>query len=90
MVEIAHVGRDSLIYATVKGVSQLPKGITVPEARSPLLAYSTTDPSDEVFEQLPEWIQAKIMAGQSRMPPAAAPLPAKVGIPATADVSLPF
>jgi hypothetical protein len=90
MVEVAHTDKDGVTYANIKTISQIPKGMVVLEPLSPLLAYDTADPDDEVFEQLPEWIQAKVMAGQSRVPKAAAPLPAKVGIPAVADNNLPF
>ena len=49
-------------YAKIISIAPIPKGMAVPDQILPSLSYSVEDGLNEVFEQLPQWIQEKIKA----------------------------
>lgn len=51
-------------YAVVATVTPLPKGMQCPKASLPKLNYDIEMGKNIVFDQLPEWIQKKILASQ--------------------------
>jgi hypothetical protein len=60
MVNIAHNGKDDRTYANIMSISPLPKGMQCPPAINELLAYDTTEHSDEVFSKLPDFLKDDI------------------------------
>ena len=47
-------------YANVASISQLPKGMAIPNLVNPKQKFNTEDFTQEQFAALPEWLQSKI------------------------------
>jgi hypothetical protein len=61
MVNILHKkSRNQRTYSQVASVTPLPKGMTCPKVSLDTLVYDIADGENEVFEQIPEWLQEKI------------------------------
>lgn len=59
---IVHVkNSQDQINAKIEGVSGLAKGMTCPEQVHPSIRYEIEDGENNVFKELPEWIQKKII-----------------------------
>jgi hypothetical protein len=56
--------RDGDLVAIIIGVMPIPSGTAVPEQALPSLSYSVEDGFNDVFSQLPTWIQDKIKASE--------------------------
>lgn len=54
------------VYANIKAIVPLPKGMAKPKAENPLLKYSDDQQGD--FGRLPEWLQTKIKGQISATP----------------------
>ena len=68
-------------YANVQAVAAPMKGMTIEEATVPLLAYDIDDDSPEIFSQLPEFWQSRIMQSQEKSGGTPAPTPANPADP---------
>lgn len=68
MLNVIHQTSEdgSKVYANIKSIAALPKGMPRPKAENPLLKYSPDDESD--FAKLPEWLQKKIGEQESSTP----------------------
>ncbi len=60
MVNITHVTKGDATYANIIGMSPVPKGLVCPPAFNSALCYNTEEHDEDVFNQLPEFIQDKI------------------------------
>jgi hypothetical protein len=61
MLRVIHrVNKAGRKYATIDGVSPVPKGTTVPEQTRPSLKYEIESGADDAFKKFPEFLQAKI------------------------------
>lgn len=66
LVSVKHVEKDGNVYANVASIAAAPKGMTVPEAMNPPLAFDIDEPDSEVFRLLPEWLQKAIQSSHER------------------------
>jgi hypothetical protein len=64
MISVVEADSGGKIYANVKSVGKLPKGMPVPESESDVILFrNDNSKSDEAaFAKLPKWIQDKIIA----------------------------
>jgi hypothetical protein len=91
MLNVIHQASESdatKIYANIKSVGALPKGMAKPKAENPLLKYSPDDTED--FRRLPEWLQKKITDQVSETPEDEGPAPKQADDPGFDDDSVPF
>lgn len=66
-VSVVHeTGNNGDMYANIKAIVPLPKGMQRPKAENPLLKYSPDDEAD--YERLPDWIKEKIRSQLSSTP----------------------
>jgi hypothetical protein len=52
------------IYATISSISGLPKGVECPPIWHKAVNYEIEHGKNDVFNALPNWIQAKILAAE--------------------------
>lgn len=57
MVNVVHTTKGDNTYVNIASISPLMKGATCPPAFNKLLTYDTTEHNQEVFDQLPEFLQ---------------------------------
>ena len=63
LVNVIHETKDTgETYATIISIAPVPKGTIAPEQILPSLEYSIKDGFNDVFEELPAWMQEKIKA----------------------------
>lgn len=60
MVQIVHAKKNENVYANIKTITPMPKGIVCPPAYNEALIFSTQQPDMAVFNKLPDFIQDKI------------------------------
>jgi hypothetical protein len=64
MITVVHnEAKNGRVYANIKGVSKLMKGIPVPEAEGDLISFDPDNHAAEEFAALPGWLQAKVEFG---------------------------
>lgn len=99
LLTIIHkVSGQGKTYATIAGISGLPKGMACPEQFHASVSFEIEEgPDSETFKKLPQWVQAKIKACEewtpTKAPAPAAPEPLSPMTPAdgvTDDDGVPF
>ena len=75
MVNITHVTKGDATYANIIGMSPVPKGLVCPPAFNSALCYNTEEHDDDVFNQLPEFIQDKIKMSDEWIARISKPIP---------------
>ena len=75
MVNITHVTKGDATYANIIGMSPVPKGLVCPPAFNSALCYNTEEHDDDVFSQLPEFIQDKIKMSDEWIARISKPIP---------------
>lgn len=61
LLSVVHRESNGNTFANVKGVMGLPKGTAVPKAEGKVIAYGNSSEYNDVFEDLPKWIQRKVL-----------------------------
>lgn len=65
MISVIHkTSGKGKTYANISTISGLPKGVECPPIWHKPVKYEITDGKNEVFNALPNWIQAKILAAE--------------------------
>jgi hypothetical protein len=75
MVNLTHVTKGDATYANIIGMSPVPKGLVCPPAFNSALCYNTEEHDDDVFNQLPEFIQDKIKMSDEWIARISKPIP---------------
>jgi hypothetical protein len=75
MVNITHVTKGDATYANIIGMSPVPKGLVCPPAFNSALCYNTEEHDEDVFNQLPEFIQDKIKMSDEWIARISKPIP---------------
>jgi hypothetical protein len=75
MVNITHVNKGDATYANIIGMSPVPKGLVCPPAFNSALCYNTEEHDEDVFNQLPEFIQDKIKMSDEWIARISKPIP---------------
>jgi hypothetical protein len=78
MVNITHVTKGDATYANIIGMSPVPKGLVCPPAFNSALCYNTEEHDEDVFNQLPEFIQDKIKMSDEWIARISKPVPTPV------------
>ena len=67
MLTVVHkTAKNGNTYANIGTITKPMKGITIPEAETPLLIYDLDEPDAlEKMEQLPEWVQNRIKQSET-------------------------
>ena len=63
-IQVIHAQRDGKTYANINSITPVPKGNAPPEIFNPVRLYSVGDHSQARYDELPDWIKAKIDAQQ--------------------------
>jgi hypothetical protein len=83
IVNITHIEKGDAKYANIIGMSPLPKGMVCPPAFNAPICYNTEEHDEDVFSQLPEFIQDKIKMSDEWI--ARISKPAPVSAPASVE-----
>jgi hypothetical protein len=75
IVNITHIEKGDAKYANIIGMSPLPKGMVCPPAFNAPLCYNTEEHDEDVFSQLPEFIQDKIKMSDEWIARVSKPIP---------------
>jgi hypothetical protein len=75
MVNLTHVTKGDATYANIIGMSPVPKGLVCPPAFNSALCYNTEEHDEDVFNQLPEFIQDKIKMSDEWIARISKPIP---------------
>ncbi len=65
-IRVVHKTDGDKIKTLVDTAMATPKGVKVPAPTAPILLYSLQAPKEEVFNQLPDWIQQRIIEVQGK------------------------
>lgn len=74
LLNVTHTDRSDKTYANIQGASPIPKGMSADFAQhNPSLYFDLQNPDNDVFEQLPEWLQKIINERLPDVPSQTAP-----------------
>ena len=93
LLNIVHENRNGQEREVIASISPLPKGMTVPPQFNPSVVYEIHQGKDDVYRNLPEWVQGMISnCLEWSAPPAAAAIDeeADATVSATGDGDVPF
>ena len=64
MLTVVHREYQGKQYANIAGISKVMKGMSVPDAETPLISFDFDDHTPEQLAELPEWMREKVQAGK--------------------------